>query len=131
MSGEPPSTAARPSFETLIGRAMRLRCPRCGEGRLFSGWVRMPERCRECRLKFERAPGYFLGSTYINYAITAVSLTIAYMVLHFGFDLSNRQLAWPLAAFCVIFPILSFRYARALWLAIDCHIDRSILEDQS
>jgi uncharacterized protein (DUF983 family) len=114
---------------TLLSRALRLRCPRCGSGRLFSGWFTMPERCSGCRFKYERAPGYFLGSSYINYGLTAVVLIIAYLVLHYGFHLTNQQVAPWLAGFCVLFPLWAFRYARALWLAIDCHIDRSVLSD--
>ncbi len=127
MSGDESSPPQRPSLETLISRALRLRCPRCGRGKLFTGWFSMPERCSECQLKYERASGYFLGATYINYGLTAVSLTALYFVLHFGLDLSNRQLAGPLAGFCIVVPLLLFRYARALWLAIDCHIDVSVL----
>lgn len=123
--GPPP-----PGIETLIARALRLRCPRCGEGALFSGWFTMPERCTRCRLKFERAPGYFLGSTYINYAMTAGFLTVAYMVMHYGLLLTNRQLAGPLMAFCIGFPLASFRYARALWLSLDCHFDASVLRSE-
>jgi hypothetical protein len=78
---------------------------------------------------YERAPGYFLGSSYINYGLTAVVLIIAYLVLHYGLDLTNRQVAPWLAGFCVLFPLWVFRYARALWLAVDCHFDRSVLAD--
>ena len=124
-----PRPSARPAIETLIGRALRLRCPRCGIGKLFTGWFTMPERCSECRLKFERAPGYFLGSSYINYGLTAVALTVLYFVLHFGLGWSNRELTFPLVGFCVLFPLLAFRYARALWLALDCHFDQSVLSD--
>lgn len=127
MSGSDPTAGTRPTLDTLIGRALRLRCPRCGQGQLFLGWIRMSERCSECHLKYERAPGYFLGSTYINYGLTAIFLMAAYFILHFGFGFSNRQLAWPLLAFCVAFPLITFRYARALWLAFDCHFDRSVL----
>lgn len=130
MSGDERSPIGRPSLETLIGRALKLQCPRCGAGRLFRGWFTMPERCSECRLKFERAPGYFLGSTYINYGLTAVSLTAAYVLLHFGAGLSNRQLFWPLTAFCIAVPLTVFRHARALWLALDSHFDQSILADR-
>ena len=91
----------------------------------------MPERCDECQLKYERAPGYFLGSSYINYGLTAVALTVLYVALHFGAGWSNRELTVPLVGFCVLFPLFSFRYARGLWLAIDCHFDKSILESDS
>ena len=126
-AGETPPQPPRPSPETLLGRAIRLRCPRCGTGQLFTGWFTMPERCSECGLKYERAPGYFLGSSYINYGLTAVALTVLYVILHFGFEWSNRELTFPLVGFCVLFPLVSFRHARALWLALDCHFDKSIL----
>lgn len=132
-----PSNAApepmrpRPPLETLIGRALRLRCPRCGEGRLFVGWFTMPERCSSCHLKYERGPGYFLGSAYINYGFTAVVLLVAYMAMHFGIGWTNRQLTPPLLAFCIISPLVTFRYARALWLAMDCNYDKSVLSDES
>ncbi len=90
----------------------------------------MPERCSDCRLKYERAPGYFLGSAYINYGLTAVTLIAMYFILHFGLELSNRDLAAPLAIFCVMFPLLIFRYARALWLALDCQFDKSVLASE-
>jgi uncharacterized protein (DUF983 family) len=116
-----PSTRA--SLGEAFRRGMLLRCPRCGEGKLFIGWFTMPERCPKCRLKYERDPGYFLGSTYINYGVTAVAVLFAYLILHSTGGLSNRQLAWPLSSFCVIFPLFFFRYARSLWLEIDCYFD--------
>lgn len=128
---DPPPLRPRPNLETLLGRALRLRCPRCGRGDLFLGWFTMPERCSSCAFKYERAPGYFLGSTYVNYGMTAVVLMAAYFVLHFGFRWSNRDLAAPLSAFCVLFPLWAFRYARAIWLAMDCHFDHNVLSDET
>jgi len=110
-------------LSTVLGRAARLRCPRCGEGKLFIGWFRMHERCSHCGLKYERAPGYFLGSTYINYGLTTMILMFAYIGLHFGLELSHRAVTAPLMAFVVIFPLFFFRYARAFWLALDCFFD--------
>ena len=102
---------------------MRLRCPRCGEGALFSGWFRMHERCSACRLKYERSPGYFLGSTYLNYGQTAFTMTVAYVLLHFGYGFPREWVAPPLAVYCVLWPLFWFRYARALFLAFDCYVD--------
>ena len=53
-------------------RGLRLLCPRCGRGRIFRGWFAMNERCAACGRKFDRAPGYMLGSIYINYGVTAL-----------------------------------------------------------
>lgn len=123
-----PARHEKPPVETLIGRALRLKCPRCGNGPLFESWFQMPQRCSGCNLKYERAPGYFLGSTYINYGLTAVLLLLVYPTLHFGCGLSNKQLAPWLAGLVVAFPLFVFRYSRALWLALDCQFDRSMYD---
>jgi hypothetical protein len=83
----------------------------------------MHEACPHCRLHYERAPGYFLGSTYINYGVTVIAVMIVYFGLHFGVGWSNTSLAAPLAGFCMLFPLYFFRYARSLWLAIDYYVD--------
>jgi uncharacterized protein (DUF983 family) len=97
-------------------------------GKLFRGWFRMHPHCKQCGLRFERAPGYFLGSTYINYAATAVLVTIAYLVLRFGVGLERHHVLAPLLAFCVMFPLFFFRYARSWWLAMDSYIDPQSFE---
>jgi Protein of unknown function (DUF983) len=121
---DPPRT----SPGELLARSLRLRCPRCGQGKLFTGLFMMPVECPQCKLRYERAPGYFLGSTYINYGVTAVAITVVYLSLHAGAGISNRALAGPLAGFCVLFPLYFFRYARALWLALDAFLDPAAFE---
>lgn len=85
----------------------------------------MYESCPSCKLKYERSPGYFLGSIYVGYGLTAMIVTIAYVGLHFGAGWSNRTIIGPLLAFVVIFPLFFHRYARALWLAMDLYFDQS------
>jgi uncharacterized protein (DUF983 family) len=38
-----------------IGRGLRGRCPRCGEGRLFQGFLGLHPRCESCGLDFSFA----------------------------------------------------------------------------
>lgn len=114
---------------TLWSRALHLRCPRCGQGKLFLGWFRMPERCSACRLKFERSPGYFLGSTYFNYGLTALITTAIFIALRFSYQIPKEWIAPPLAAFCLVWPLFWFRYARALWLAFDAYFDPAGFEN--
>lgn len=120
MIPEPPN-----SFGQAFSRGIRLKCPMCSEGRLFDGFIRMQKCCSVCGFHFERGPGYFLGSTYINYGVTTLLTTWTYMVLRFGFGISKSVLIPALGAFCVIFPVLFFRYARSLWLSFDCYFDRT------
>lgn len=90
---------------------------------MFTSLFHMHATCPECGLKFEREPGYFLGSIYINYGLTALITTITWIVLHLGYGIEARPLAIALLAFCVVFGIFFFRYARALWLALDCRFE--------
>ncbi|MCA9117997.1 MAG: DUF983 domain-containing protein [Planctomycetaceae bacterium] len=107
----------------ILGRALRLRCPRCGDGHLYEGLAKMYERCSSCQLKYERAPGYFLGSTYINYALTALVITVLFIVLRFKVEVARETLLWPMLALCLLLPVLLFRHARSLWLAMDSYFD--------
>lgn len=94
---------------------------------MFTGLFSMRPECRHCGFKYEREPGYFLGSIYVNYGITAVVTTLSYLLFHFWLGLDNRIVVGPLVAFCVLFPTFFFRYARAYWLAMDCSFDSTNL----
>jgi uncharacterized protein (DUF983 family) len=110
-------------LRVLLARALRLRCPNCGGGKLFTGWFRMHPRCSECGLKFERGPGYWLGSIYVNYGLAAILVTAAFFVLFFTEALPQETVLWVLTAFCVIFPLFFFRFARSIWIALDVYFD--------
>lgn len=72
---------------------------------------------------YQKEPGYFLGSIYINYGLTALLVILGFFIPALGFGVSPKLLIWPLAAFCVLFPLWFFRYARSLWLAFDEYFD--------
>ena len=53
-----------PSLLTAIGRGLRCRCPVCGKGRAFDGYLTVVPRCAHCGAPLERAraddaPPYF------------------------------------------------------------------------
>jgi len=83
----------------------------------------MHERCAHCSLSFHRGPGYYLGSIYMNYGLTALLVIILYFGLYFTRAASPETLLWTLAAFSVLFPLWFFRYARSLWLGFDYYFD--------
>jgi uncharacterized protein (DUF983 family) len=106
-------------FFTLLGRALWLRCPLCGVGKLFRGWLTMHPHCPHCGVKFEREPGFFLGSIYINYGLTAVIVLAVSMWLLMNQLVTELPLAIGAVSFTVLFPILLFPWARSLWLGFD------------
>jgi len=103
----------------LIGRALRLRCPACGRGRIFRGLFTMHDVCRECGRPFQRGPGFFLGSIYFNYGVTGLAVIVIYFANFFAQWITDRQVLILLTTFALFFPLWFFRYARALWVAFD------------
>jgi uncharacterized protein (DUF983 family) len=116
MAGTVP--LAPPSLAAVVGRALRLRCPRCGRTPLFTGWFAMREACPACGLRYEREQGYFVGAIYVNYTLT-VALGLGGVLLLDG--LVGLSLGWQLAVavpLMLLAPLVFFRHARSLWLAI-------------
>jgi len=103
----------------VLGRGLRLRCPRCGRGALFRGAFTMHERCAACGLVFEREQGYFVGAIYVNYAATVGITIVGFLLLDSYSDLSiGTQIAlW--SAVGIAFPLFFFRYSRSLWLSVE------------
>jgi uncharacterized protein (DUF983 family) len=106
----------------LFSRALRLRCPNCGQGRLFTSWLRMRERCPVCGLKLERGEeGYQVGSYMFN--IVAAELVFAALFL------GAVVLTWPTPpwkvleyggiALMVVAPFVFFPFSKTLFLAFD------------
>ncbi len=103
---------------------LRLRCPICGAGRVFSGTFAMPECCPACGLKFQREPGYFLGAMYFSYALAIpiifVLTVIAYLLLPHRHLYEHVLLAW--VAFLPFVPAV-YRYSRVMWIHFDRYFD--------
>ena len=84
---------------------------------------RMNATCSSCGRTFEREPGFFLGSIYFNYGLTALIVSIVYPVMLFGYELPETPLLVVAAVFVLLFPVIMFRHARSLWLAFDQFAD--------
>ncbi|HKB15827.1 MAG TPA: beta-propeller fold lactonase family protein, partial [Planctomycetota bacterium] len=109
---------------TVLWRSLRLRCPRCGVGRIFPGVLRTAPACESCGLATLPEPGYFVGAIYINYGATAL-LGLLLVLLVFR-DLPANALVAGAAAWCLLFPTWFFRYSRSLWHGLNHY--RSIRE---
>lgn len=61
---EPSAQPALPPLRTSLWRGARNRCPVCGEGKVFRGYLRVVEECANChaplgKLRADDAPPYF------------------------------------------------------------------------
>lgn len=41
-----------PKTRTLLWRGLRKKCPQCGEGPLYKGWIKLHEHCPVCGLRY-------------------------------------------------------------------------------
>jgi uncharacterized protein (DUF983 family) len=61
-------TATLSARETILKFGLKCRCPRCGKGRLFNGFLTLAPRCEPCSLDFSFAdtadgPAFFVMMT--------------------------------------------------------------------
>ena len=83
----------------------------------------MFQNCPECGCVYEREPGFYLGSIYFNYGLTAMTVAIAYPFLLFSGTVPEQPLLWGAFLFSLLFPILFFRHSRSLWVGFDQFYD--------
>lgn len=101
-------------------RALRLRCPVCGEGRLFERMT-MWRMCPVCGFLFEREPGYWTNAVTLNF-MTMGGLAVL-LVAPLAYSALPVVLILALGMFlAALLPLLAFRHIKALWLAIDLRI---------
>ncbi len=108
------------SKRQILMKGLRLKCPRCGEGQMFSGMFKMRLECGNCHFRFEREAGYFVGAMYISYGATIFIAFVGYFALDYFTSISflPNFILW--GVFSALFPIFFFRYSRSLWLSLDC-----------
>ncbi len=112
--------ADQPSQREAIRRGLAGRCPRCGEGKLFDGFLQVAPRCQSCNLDFSFAdsadgPAFFvmaLSGFVVVFAALAVEVAFAppYWV---------HALLWiPLILITTILPL---RPAKGVLIALQFH----------
>ena len=118
---------ARGVLLTAVGRGLRKRCPRCGEGRLFSGWAHHLERCSVCGLVYERNPGDTWAFTVIGDRIP-----VAAIILLIYFGVARAHPAWGISIFIVLGVLLIWTAPNRWGVGIALHyVSRLVWPDPS
>ncbi|MBI3448117.1 MAG: DUF983 domain-containing protein [Acidobacteria bacterium] len=103
----------------------RKLCPRCREGRIFAGFLRMNRKCPACGLVFEREQGYFVAAMYVSYALSVPLLAVLAVAVRLAKPGWSVDAVLGTAALLAIpFVPALFRYSRVLWMHLDREIDR-------
>jgi uncharacterized protein (DUF983 family) len=106
----------------MVGRALVLRCPRCGGGQLLRSWTKMRDECPTCGLHLEREEkDFWLGGYLINFVVAELvaALVIVAVLLSTWPDVPWTALEYGAAVLVIAAPIAFFPVSRLLWLAID------------
>ena len=102
-------------WRTVVWRGLRLRCPVCGQGRLFRTYFVMHESCTCCGVRFAREHGQWVGSLDINTFVVPFGLMIASAFSPL-WSLPVMLTVWGGAA--IVAPLITFRFSRGLWTAL-------------
>jgi uncharacterized protein (DUF983 family) len=82
-------TALEPTALRAIGRGIRRRCPRCGQGRVFEGFIKVRHRCSSCGFVFEERSGDTWGFWVV---LDRLFLVIPVILIMLGFATSSLRL---------------------------------------
>jgi uncharacterized protein (DUF983 family) len=105
-----------------LRRALTRRCPYCGGGSIYKGYLELRETCPTCGVRFEREEGYFLGAYALNLIVSEFLALGLALYLIFGTGFRDADIIWKTAvavAMAVVFPIIFFPYSRTVWIAMD------------
>lgn len=106
----------------LYLRALRLRCPHCGEGHIKGTWMKMKRNCPVCGLRTERGEeDFFLGAMMFNMVLAEflVVLTMLALVVILWGAVPWNALLWLSLGLAVIAPFLFYPFGHSIWLASD------------
>jgi uncharacterized protein (DUF983 family) len=116
----------RPPISTILGRAWRFRCPRCGDGALYRKDVRMFRKCPVCELSYFPESGFYLGGMILNYVVTVLIIVAIYLVSLLlpdvlPWSINVRILVWMV--FTVALSLLFWRHTQSVWLALNYWVE--------
>jgi uncharacterized protein (DUF983 family) len=112
-----------PRSPVMLGRALFLRCPRCGQRGLFVSWFALKERCPNCELRLQRgeAHDYWIGGMMFNIVLSEflAVLTVGIVLLATWPDVPWNAVWSGAIALMFAAPFLLFPVSRIMWLAFD------------
>jgi uncharacterized protein (DUF983 family) len=112
--GPPPQHG---SIWPRLWRGMKLRCPRCGDGKLFRSFLKPVERCSVC----EQAWDHVRADLAPAWAAMTISAHFTVAIWHFvfwGTDLQPWQLMIYLCGIATAIALLALPPMKGLFMAI-------------
>ena len=114
-----------------LGRGLLRRCPRCGQGKIFSSFFTLRARCPRCGFRFEREEGYWTGAMIVNIAACEIWFAILFVAV---IAATLPDIAWvPLLGVALLtnglLPVVFYPWSKTLWMALDVYWHRDTADD--
>ncbi|ODU69033.1 MAG: hypothetical protein ABT11_14175 [Novosphingobium sp. SCN 66-18] len=77
--------AENDKFRWILKSGWEGRCPRCGKGHMFKGWLKLADRCESCGLDYSFANADD-GPAFFALCITAFPLTFLVVWVQVAYD---------------------------------------------
>ena len=113
-----------------MSAGMRCLCPRCGQGRLFSGYLTVAERCDVCGLDFSQVDSGDGPAIFLIFILGFLVVPLALWV--------SMTVEWPLWLHTIVWSIVvlaltlgMLRPAKAYVIALQYRYRRSEVEKGS
>ena len=107
------------SILKVLSRALRLRCPACGEASIARGPFRLRHHCPNCRSLFKREEGFFVGAILANILTTEFVILAACFVWLILIGSSYEAVLAGLIVLGLLFPVAFYHHSWSFWLAFD------------
>jgi uncharacterized protein (DUF983 family) len=102
---------------SVFQSALRCRCPRCGEGRLFHKLLEVRPRCERCDLDLRLSDSGDGATALVILVLGAIIVALAFWVeFHFTPPLWVHAILWP--ALTVPLAIVMIRPTKAVLIAM-------------
>jgi uncharacterized protein (DUF983 family) len=104
--------------KTLLMRALRRRCPICGQGAMFRTHFRINPTCPVCNVTFWRDRGEGLGAMYLDWAAAMVAFLSLWAVLAWLTSLSELAQFFILSTAAITSVLVFYPWSRCLWTVL-------------
>ena len=101
---------------TATEAALGAKCPRCGQGKLFAGFLTLREACAACGLDYAEADSGDGPAFFVMSVVGLASVAVAF-ALRFALDLPAGAVVLIAAALILALTLLLLRPVKALLVA--------------
>ena len=103
----------------LLRRGLHQRCPVCGRGKIFKGWIKTYERCPVCNYAYEREPGYYTGAVAVNLVVSELLITVIAVPMAASQTVPLSVLIVLGCTLPFLLPLIFYRPTKSLWMSFD------------